>query len=381
MRNILNVLKKEKTEMLRDKKSLAMMLVIPFFIPFIIIGISFIFDGELNKDVKDYNKIGFNYSLSEVEKSMLKEYKIDYVEKSTKDLEKLYKKEKIDLYVTRKNNIYTINYKTGEKAAFAKELVNEYLESYKMFLQDEYLNQKGIASDEVINIISIKENVITEDNFYKEFLVSYAFIFVMMAITVSATYPATDSTAGEKERGTLETLLTFPIKSRDIIVGKFLSVSISSIVTGVLSLVFALVSLKISGNLVSIFKDIDLTLSFSSILVSIITIILYSFLISGLCIAVASKCKSFKEAQSSLTPLTFISFFPGMIAFMLDIKSSNLLSVIPFINYSLLLTEASKGVINYSHIFLMIISTIIIIFVVLEIIIRQYKSEKVLFSK
>ena len=43
-----------------------------------------------------------------------------------------------------------------------------------------------------------------------------------MAITVSATYPSTDSTAGEKERGTLETLLTFPIRSKDIIVGKFL---------------------------------------------------------------------------------------------------------------------------------------------------------------
>ena len=44
-----------------------------------------------------------------------------------------------------------------------------------------------------------------------------AFVFIIMAITVSATYPATDTTAGERERGTLETLLTFPIKSRDII--------------------------------------------------------------------------------------------------------------------------------------------------------------------
>ena len=53
----------------------------------------------------------------------------------------------------------------------------------------------------------------------------------MMAITVSATYPATDTTAGERERGTLETLLTFPIKSKDIIVGKFLGVTVSSIIT------------------------------------------------------------------------------------------------------------------------------------------------------
>ena len=75
-----------------------------------------------------------------------------------------------------------------------------------------------------------------------------------------------------------------------------------------------------------------------------IIIVVYSFLISGLCILIASTCKTFKETQSALTPLTFISLFPGMIA-------------------------------------LMIISTFIYIAIVLGYIIKQYKSEKVLFSK
>lgn len=87
-----------------------------------------------------------------------------------------------------------------------------------------------------------------------------------MAITVSATYPATDATAGEKERGTLETLLTFPIKSKDIIIGKFLSVSLSSIITGIVSLLLMIVSLIIANGMFDIYKDVDLMLSTSSLI-------------------------------------------------------------------------------------------------------------------
>jgi len=101
-----------------------------------------------------------------------------------------------------------------------------------------------------------------------------------MAITVSATYPATDATAGEKERGTLETLLTFPIKPRDIIIGKYLSVSISSIVTGVLSLALAIVSFGIANKSFTIYEVIPISISGSAIVVSLVMIVLYAFFIS-----------------------------------------------------------------------------------------------------
>lgn len=201
-----------------------------------------------------------------------------------------------------------------------------------------------------------------------------------MAITVSATYPATDTTAGEKERGTLETLLTFPIRSKDIIIGKFLSVSLSSIITGIVSLLLMLGSLYLVNGMFKIYDGVNLMLSPMSILFTVMVIIAYSFLISGLCIAIASKCKTFKEAQSALTPLTFISLFPGMIAFMIDIQSSTLLSMIPFINYTLIFDGIINGNADILQVILMFVSTIVIIGIVLGIIIKQYKSEKVLFS-
>ena len=57
-----------------------------------------------------------------------------------------------------------------------------------------------------------------------------AITFTIMAITLSCIYTSTDTTAGEKERGTLETILTFPISRKELIFGKYLAISISGIV-------------------------------------------------------------------------------------------------------------------------------------------------------
>ena len=143
-----------------------------------------------------------------------------------------------------------------------------------------------------------------------------------MAITISATYPATDATAGEKERGTLETLLTFPIRSRDIILGKLFSVTLSSIVTGIVSLLLAIISFYFANQSFKIYESVPIVVTLPHILVAFLVIIIFSFFISGLCIAIASQSKTFKEAQSALTPLTFIAFFPGMIAFMIQVQNS-----------------------------------------------------------
>src|SRR5699024_3154510 len=112
------------------------------------------------------------------------------------------------------------------------------------------------------------------------------------------------------------------IKSRDIIVGKFLSVTTSSVITGLISLILAILSLAISKELFSIYEGVDVMYSMTSIFFAVIIIIVYSFFISGLCIAIASTSKTFKEAQSALTPLTFVALFPGMIAFMVGMNTT-----------------------------------------------------------
>ena len=379
--NLWNILKKELREMFRDKKSLSMMLVIPIFVPLIVLGMSALFDVQANKDIEEYNKIGFAYELTEEERNIAQELKIEITEGNTEELKAKYENNEIDLFITKDGSKFVINGNDSDTTTYAKNLMETYFNVYKEYLQGQYLQANNIAPTDVLDIITVEENIEEEENMFVSYIRNYAFVFIIMAITVSATYPATDTTAGERERGTLETLLTFPIKSKDIIVGKFLAVTIASILTGIISLILAIISVAIAQNTFSIYEGLNIMFSPISILLSVIIIIAYSFFISGLCIAIASSAKTFKEAQSALTPLTFISLFPGMIAFMIGTIGTPLLSVIPFINYTVVFTDTSAGNVDWLNIALMVISTIIYISIVLTYIIKQYKSEKILFSK
>ena len=342
---------------------------------------SALFESQVSKDVSEYNKIGFAYEMTEEEKNIAEEMNIEIFNGNEEELKEKYDNGEINLYITKQDSKYIINTDGSDNSTFASSLMETYFNTYKQYLQQNYLQENNISPDEVLNIITVEENVIEQDNYFANYIKNYAFLFIMMAITVSATYPATDTTAGERERGTLETLLTFPIKSRDIIVGKFLGVTVSSIITGLISLALAIISLMITKNMFSIYEGMDVMYSPITILFAVIVIIAYSFFISGLCIAIASTSKTFKEAQSALTPLTFISFFPGMIAFMMGITTTPILSIVPFLNFTLIFTDINNGTINLLNIGLMAISTIIYISLVFAHIIKQYKSEKVLFAK
>lgn len=381
MNKTLLILKKELREVFRDKKSLAMMLIIPVLIPLIIIGMSALFESETSTDVNTYNKIGFNYELSDIELEILDSLEIDYSINDTDALEEEFNNQEINSYITKENNHYVINYDSANiESSGSASLAESFLETYKSVLEENYLSNNNVDILEFNNLLTYEEKTQEQQNYFANYIVNYAFLFILMAITVSATYPATDATAGEKERGTLETLLTFPIKSKDIIIGKLLSVTLSSIITGVLGLILSVLAILYVGNTYDIYSGTEL-LNAPIIIYALIIIIAYSIMISGLCIAIASMSASFKEAQSALTPLTFIAFFPGMIVFMIDISNNAILSLIPFINFSMIFTDVTNNNLNILYLILMFISTIVIITIVITYIIRQYKSEKILFNE
>ena len=377
--SLVAILKKEFIEMFRDKKSLTMMLIIPFLIPLMVLGMSALFEMQMDMNIEEYNDIGFAFPINTQEQALAKEMQIDIIHDSLEVLKEKFNNGEIDLYVTRDGNTYTLHGDDSETASMASSLMKSYFQVYKELLQREYLKNTDVNADLLLNVVNVVEDLEGIENYFASYIVNYAFLFILMAITVSATYPSTDTTAGEKERGTLETLLTLPIKSKDVIIGKFLSVSFSSVLTGLLSLILAQVSFLISENYFEMYQGTTLLLSFKSLFFALLVIVAYSFLISGMCIAIASKSKTFKEAQSALTPLNFISFFPGMVAFMIGVEATLTYSFIPFLNYTLILFDISNGVINYLQIACMLISTLLVIWIILKLIVKQYKSEKVLF--
>ena len=374
------VLKKELKETFRDKKSLRMMLVMPIIIPIFIILMSSLFVSESREQVEDFNKVGFNYEFTEKEKELAKNSFIEPVYEEETKLKEMFDKGELNLYVLRDGNKYGMYYRNDTTSSMTLQLANEYFDNYKQELQKEYLERNGINTKEVFEIITFEDHEEKSENFIGKYIGEFSFIYIIMAITIAATYPATDATAGEKERGTLETLFTFPIKSRDIIVGKYLGVATISLITGLLSLFLAEGALIYVNGKYEMLQAYNIVFSLPTMLILGLMIILFSFLVSGLTIAMASKSKTFKEAQSALAPINMIVMLPGLISYLMNLKTTPLYSVIPFLNLNLIFSDAVKGDFNIINIGLMIISTIIFITLLLSFIIKQYKSEETLFG-
>ena len=379
--NVLETIKKELRGIVRDKKSLLMMIVTPLMIPVFIFVFSLMYNDMMYSEETDTYTIGINYSMNNVEKELIKDVGLEVNNYSSKEeMETAYNEGNIDAYIILENNKYTIYCNDmSENSSMASYGIVSYLDGYNNYLAQNYLLGINANLNSVYNNINYDFEQITGSNDLVDLIINMGFIFVIMAITLTAVYGATDSTAGEKERGTLETFLTFPIKSNELILGKYLAISISCFVTSIISMVLTLSSLAICRGMFEIYNDVILNLNISSVLLVFIIMICYSLFISGLCIAIASFSKSYKEAQSALTPLSMLVMIP-MFFDMFGIIMNPLLSLIPVVNHSLLINDIVCGNANIFNIIIMFASTILYVVLIIYYITKQYKSEKILFS-
>ena len=380
MNNILITLKKELKLIIRDKKSLLMMAITPLFIPIFVILMSYIYEElTVNKDDKTY-QIGVNYELSSTERELLSDEVKYTVYSSSKELEEAYNSNKILAYIVKDNNSYNIYANIqSEDGSMVTSLITTYLDNYNNYLGQSYLINNNIDLSKVYNNLNYNVTEIKGESIFGNQIILMAITFTIMAITLSCIYTSTDTTAGEKERGTLETILTFPISRKELIFGKYLAISISGIVTLLIGVFLSILSLYYVKNSFSIYDNVIFNINTITILLTILILLFYTLFISGLCITIASFTKSFKEAQSALTPISLVTCIP-MFLEMLNINISGILSFIPIINHTIVINNILTSSININNILITIISSIIYIIVLLLFINKMYKSEKILFN-
>ena len=380
MNNIKITIKKELRSIVRDKKSLLMMALTPLFIPIFVILMSYMYETLTNNADEDKYTIGINYNLSTIEKELLDD-RIEVVNyKDINELDKAYKDNKIIGYLTKNNDDYNIyiNSQT-EDGSIVLMYLTSYLDSYNTYLGQNYLLENNIDINKVYNNIKYTTNELKGESIFASEVVLMAVTFTIMAITLSAIYASTDSTAGEKERGTLETILTFPISRKELILGKYFSISISGIITMIIGILLSVLSLLFVKNNFSIYDNVVFNINITSIILTIIILLFYTLFISGLCITIASFTKTFKEAQSALTPISLITCIPMFLS-MLNINLNNILNIIPIVNHTIVINDILTNNIDITNILLTIISSCLYIAILIIFISKIYKSEKILFS-
>lgn len=213
------------------------------------------------------------------------------------------------------------------------------------------------------------------------------FLLVMMALS-GAFYPAIDLCAGEKERGTMETLLISPATRGEIVLGKFLTIFLFSMATTIVNLAsMGLTFSQISGAAVSSAAPHAMAVfappSVGSILWMFVLMLPLSAFFSALCMALAVFARSTKEGQYYLmpmflivTPLVFLTLAPG-------VELNSFYSLVPVTNVALLLKALMLNQTETAAIYFVpvMVPTLLYGFLALRYAAEQFNREEVLFRE
>ncbi len=200
---------------------------------------------------------------------------------------------------------------------------------------------------------------------------------VLMTVT-GAVYPAIDLTAGERERGTLETLMASPVPRMSILFAKFIAVVTVAVMTAILNLagmslvmwVFQLDKMLPDGGF-----------SFAILGKVFLLLVLFAAFFAACLLMVTSFARSFKEAQAYLVPIVLFSLAPGLLAMSPSVQLAGLTSVTPMMNLLVLARDIIQGQASLGPAVLAVVSTLVYAFVAISIAARMFGADSILYTQ
>jgi sodium transport system permease protein len=219
--------------------------------------------------------------------------------------------------------------------------------------------------------------------------VPYALILLSF---VGALYPAMDLTAGEKERGTMETILCSPLARIDLVLGKFLMVLTASLSTVICSLTSLGLSMTIGGSYllkkagagdagraISDAQALSLSIDPRGVLAVFVMVLPLAVLFAAVLFTVSLFAKSYKEAQTYTSPMIVLVILPSIAALLPGVELNPMLSLVPILNVALVSKEMVSGTFPLTPIILIFLSTCAYAAVALTAAVRMFNREDVLF--
>jgi len=204
-------------------------------------------------------------------------------------------------------------------------------------------------------------------------------ILVLMTIT-GAVYPAIDLTAGERERGTLETLMAAPVPIIHLIVGKFLVVATIGMFVACLNVASVWATMHFSGLTKSISADMPAELPASAMLIILLCMIPFALLFSAILVAVCSFARTFKEAQNYVMPVIIWAMIPAMAVTLPSVRLEGVMLVMPVANMVLLARDLFQQSATWTMVIVVLLSTTLYAIAAVAVAARLFGQEAVLFA-
>lgn len=204
--------------------------------------------------------------------------------------------------------------------------------------------------------------------------------FIILAIFLGGMYLAIDSTAGERERGSLEPLLINPASRRQVVFGKYAA----TLVFTVIGLAVTLIGLLVLMNVFPLENYLGIRFRLSgTALVAIFFIALpIALLAAALQIIIATFTRSFKEAQTYLSMLPLVPALPGIFLALLPVKTQLWMMLVPMFGQQLLINQLMRGEsVSVLHVAIASLLTAAAGLAVITLAAKLYQRERVVFGR
>ncbi|MBN2461827.1 MAG: CPBP family intramembrane metalloprotease [Candidatus Cloacimonetes bacterium] len=393
LRKITVIYRKEMLDLLRDKRTVITSIVIPIILyPLLMVGFSSL---AMRQETK-------------LEKQVVHVYLVDHVKSETSvriiggisaidNLEFMPFSDSIDVLL-RENLIQaavqisdslnasgfpviivTISYnETEDLSVQAYDRISNRLRELEDELVSERLKDLMIEVD-ILDAVQIKKENIAPPEQMVGFMVGKILPYLLIVITLSSgAVVASDLVAGEKERGTLETILVSAARRIELVIGKYLTIITFSLISVFMNLFSMFLSIRhILGQSGLDTGGIQLPISnFALILAAMLPLVT---LIAAVLLSLSTYARNIKEAQSYQMPIIIGGMMLSMISLLPGFKLTAGFALIPVVNFSLLFKEIMSGNFQILSFSLVLGSTLILDIIAIIISMNLFRNESILF--
>jgi sodium transport system permease protein len=400
LRNIGIVYRKELTEALRDRRTLISTIIVPLFLfPVLSVGFGALaveLLGKAKEEIPRVMILGGEDSpqvlegIRKLDKIAAVPAKIEWknqiVEREVRAAVEIPPGFQADLQSQKAAVVKIYNYEGDIKSEFATQKIEAYLKDYRDLVVKDRLTAKDLPVSVLQPFQVKKENVAPPEKVSGAAFGGIIGYMVILLCMTGAMYPAMDLTAGEKERGTMETILSSPISRLHLVLGKFLLVLTAALGTAALSVLsmgvsFSLLSKYIGagGGGRSEAAALVLKLGPKAVASLFLMALPVAVLFSAALMTIALFAKTYKEAQSYLTPMTIVIVIPAIASMLPGVELTPKLALIPILNVSLLCKELVTGTYHWNYIAIIFSSTCVYAAAALFLAVKMFQREDVLF--
>ncbi|MFC1887598.1 ABC transporter permease subunit/CPBP intramembrane protease [Candidatus Cloacimonadota bacterium] len=393
LKKIFTIYRKEMLDLLRDKRTVVTSVVIPLVLyPLIMIGFSSLMIRQETKLSQQFVDIFIQDNIhSEISTEIVDSLtSMEYVNVlyNVNEPEELIQDDILDASLVLDDSVSSTGFEifkvtiTFNEAKELSKMAYERLRTRLYKLESDLVGDRLEAiriDEEILNAIEIKDNNVAPPEQMLGFIVGRILPYLLIVLTLSGgAVVASDLVAGEKERGTLETILVSAARRIELVIGKYLTIITISTITVFLNLFSMFFSFKhlIAQSGVDT-SGIQLPISnFALILVAMIPLVT---LLSAILLSISTYARNIKEAQSYQMPIIFAGMMLAMISMLPGFELTLGFSLIPIINFALLFRNIMMGSFSALHFFVVIGSTLVLDIVAIFLSIHLFNKESVLF--